>query len=93
MPVAEELVIRVVTAVPTADRGEVGHELDPGQPLDLLDAELDFVAEPQRGAVPVAQRLDQVHDRRHGDAAPLGHAGPALDAIVLRDLLMTRQRA
>jgi hypothetical protein len=32
--------------------------------------------------------LDEVKDRRHRHAAPLGDARPALDAEVLRDLLV-----
>ena len=38
-------------------------------------------------------RLDQIDDRLHRDAAPLRDAGPALDAEVLRDLLVVGQRA
>ena len=35
----------------SADLAEVGDELDAFDPLDLLEAELAFVAQPQRGAV------------------------------------------
>ena len=37
-------------------------------------------------------RADQVEDRLHRHATPLGDARPALNAEVLRDLLMIRQR-
>jgi hypothetical protein len=37
--------------VAAADLGVVGDELDPFDPLDLLEAELDFVSEPERGAM------------------------------------------
>jgi hypothetical protein len=56
LAVAEELVVRVVAAVTAADLRAVGHEFDPGQPFDLLEAELDLVAQPQRRAAPVGQR-------------------------------------
>jgi hypothetical protein len=36
--------------VSAADLGETGGEVDAGQPFDLLEAELDLVAQPQRGA-------------------------------------------
>jgi hypothetical protein len=42
--VVEELVVSVVAAVPAADVGEVGDELDAGDPLDLFEAMLGFVA-------------------------------------------------
>jgi hypothetical protein len=35
LPVAEELVVGVVAAVPAADLGEVGDEVDAGQPFDV----------------------------------------------------------
>jgi hypothetical protein len=46
LPVAEELVIFVVAAVPAADLGEVRDELDTLDPLHLLEAELDLIAQP-----------------------------------------------
>jgi hypothetical protein len=49
LPVAEELVVGVVAAVSAADLEEAGGEVDAGQPLDLLEAELDLVTQPQRG--------------------------------------------
>ena len=52
LAVADELVVGVVASMPAADLAEVRDELDPLDPLDLLEAELSFVAQPQRGAVP-----------------------------------------
>jgi hypothetical protein len=57
LAVAEELVVGVVTAMAAGDFGEVGDEVDAGEPLDLLEAELDLVAEPSRCTVPVGERL------------------------------------
>lgn len=44
LAVAEELVVRVVAAVATADLGHVGDEIDAGQPLHLFEPELNLVA-------------------------------------------------
>jgi hypothetical protein len=44
LAVAEELVVLVVAAVAAADAVEVGDELDTFDPLDHLEAQLDFVA-------------------------------------------------
>src|SRR5579875_2753818 len=55
LSVAEELVVGVVAAVTAADVGEVGDELDPCQPFDLFEAELDLVAQSEWGAVAVGQ--------------------------------------
>jgi hypothetical protein len=68
MDVAEELVVGVVAAVPTRDLGELCDEVDTGEPLDLLEAVLDLVAQPQRGAsLPLltALHLDVRSLRRH----------------------------
>ena len=47
--------VGVVASVTAADLGEVSDEFDARQPLDLLEAELDLVAQPQRCAVAVGQ--------------------------------------
>ena len=52
LPVAEELVVGVAAAVSAADLGETGGEVDAGQPFDLLEVELDLVAQPQRAPCP-----------------------------------------
>jgi hypothetical protein len=45
-------VVGVVAAVAARDVSEVGDELDPGEPLHLLEAELDLVAQVEWSAVP-----------------------------------------
>jgi hypothetical protein len=52
LPAAEELVVGVAAAVSASDLGETGGEVDAGQPFDLLEAELDLVAQPQRAPCP-----------------------------------------
>ena len=48
LSVAEEFVVLVIAAVAAADLCVVSDELDPFDPLDLFEAELDLVTEPQR---------------------------------------------
>jgi len=43
--------VLVVAAVAASELGVVGDKLDPFDPLDLFEAELDLVPEPQRRAV------------------------------------------
>jgi hypothetical protein len=67
LAVAEELVVLVVAAVAPTDLGEVRDELDAGDPLHLLEAELDLVAQAQRRAVAVGQRLAVHVVGEHGE--------------------------
>ena len=53
LPIPKEFVVFVVAALPAANLGVVGGELDAGDPLHLLDAELDLVAKTERCAVAV----------------------------------------
>jgi len=55
LSVAEELVVLVVATVAAADLRVVGDELDPLDPFDLLDAELDLVA--RSGCFRTARRM------------------------------------
>src|SRR6185437_2980284 len=56
LPVTEEFVVLVVATVAASDLGVVGDELNPFDPLNLFEAELDLVAEAQRRAVTERQR-------------------------------------
>ncbi len=57
LSVAEEFVFLVVSAVAAADLGVVRDQLDSFDPPDLLEPELDLVAQPQQRAVPERQGL------------------------------------
>ncbi|WP_194863212.1 hypothetical protein [Myxococcus sp. AB036A] len=48
LTIPEELVIFIVTAVPTSHFEEVSDELDASNPLHLLEAELNLVAQAAR---------------------------------------------
>jgi hypothetical protein len=52
LAVAEELVVLVVVTLSAADLAVVRDELRPLDPLDLLEAGLDLVAQPQRAPSP-----------------------------------------
>src|SRR5215471_9681592 len=55
--VAEVLMVFVVAALPCAEMGEALDELDGLNPLDHLEAQLELVAQPQRSAVQLVERL------------------------------------
>ena len=58
----------------------------------VVDAAVRSVAEAVEDDPPRRwERVDQVHHAGQGDTSPLGDAGPALDAEVLRHLLLHRQ--
>ena len=84
LSVAEEFVVLVVAAVAAADLGVVGDELDALDPLDLFEAELDLVAEPQRGAVAERQGLvvHVVGEHREVVAHVLDRVRVVVDALV-----------
>src|SRR5215469_1979542 len=55
--VAEVLMVLVVAALPGAEMGEALDELDGLDPFDHLEAQLELVAQPQRSAVQLVERL------------------------------------
>src|SRR5262249_5829184 len=55
--VSEVLMVFVVAALPCAEMGEALDELDGLDPLDHLEAQLEFVSQPERGAVQLVERL------------------------------------
>jgi hypothetical protein len=81
---ASRWVIPGLAAVAAADLCEGGDELDAGDPLDLLEAELDLVAEAQRGAVAVGERLAVHVVGEHGErvARLLDGVGVVVEAPV-----------
>ena len=66
LPVAEEFVVLFVAAVAAADFREVREAVYPPDPLDLLETELRFVAEPPGRAVTERQGIAVHVIGKHG---------------------------
>src|SRR5215470_1225932 len=82
--VAEVLMVLVVAALPRAEMGEALDELDGLDPLDHLEAQLELVAQPQRSAVQLVERL-AVHLVGEGDGVgdePVDAQGVVAEAVV-----------
>jgi hypothetical protein len=56
-PIPLELVVLVVSALSEPEVGETIHELDRFDPLDLLEADLALISQPQRRTMGFVERL------------------------------------